>query len=115
MADSQFLGPKEDFVYVTDTGTIIKMKRDPDLCPLGTGLAAFDPANPGGAVSKPLGFSPRGVYWQSTAAGFEGRRKFLICGTAAAALYQSDAPQAQEIGGVAGVTTGRRGEQQRFI
>lgn len=115
MADSQFLGAKGDFIYIDDTGQKIKLKRDLDLAIANTGLAAFDPVTDTDAIGKPLGFKPRGVWWESTANGFEGRRKFLICGTTAAALYDSSVPVVQEIAGVAGVTTGRRGESLRYI
>lgn len=115
MADSQFLGEKGDFIYVDDTGQEIKIKRDLDLAVLNTGLTAFDPAVNTTAIGKPLGFKPRGVWWESTEPGFEGRRKFLICGAPNAALYASSVPVAQTIAGVAGVTTGRRGESLRYI
>lgn len=115
MGEGQFSGTRSDYVYTTDTGAKYVIEMDDTL---GTqpnnGLTVFDPANPGTATPKPNKFNLRGVYWQGTAAGYEGKRKFLVCGTLAATLYASNLRQTVSVDGVAGVTTGRKGESMSF-
>lgn len=111
MAFGQFLGSKSKVVYTTDSGKSIVLRVDDDLVLGNSGLPTFDPANPpANATGKFPRFKPRGVYWEATAANYEGKRKFLICGTATAGLYTPDAPTAVTVDGVAGVVTGKRGE-----
>lgn len=110
------MGPKAKYVYTDDQGVPILITRDETLGDLpNTGLVAFDPANPpAGIQPAPKRFDFRGVYWQGTDVGFEDARKFIICGTNAATLYASNSAQALTIDGVAGLTTGRKGEQLSF-
>lgn len=116
MPEGQFTGTRSSFVYTSDTGALYVLQLDDTLGGLaGADLDVFDPASPGAATPKPTRFSPRGVYWQGTATGFETKRKFLVCGTTAATLYDSSVRQALTIDGVAGITTGRRGEQMSFL
>ncbi|HEX7762729.1 MAG TPA: hypothetical protein VF433_03870 [Cellvibrio sp.] len=116
MPEGQFTGSRDSYVYTSDTGNLYVLQLDETLGDLaGADLDAFDPANPGTATPKPTRFSPRGVYWQATATGFEGKRKFIICGTTDATLYNSSVRQALTVDGVAGTTTGRRGEKQSFL
>lgn len=116
----QYLGPKGKYVYITDDDTTnLIITRDKTLATLaGTGLTEFDPATPPANSSpKPAGYKLRGVYWQSDAPVGEGgfARKFIVCGDRNGALYDSNVTQALEIDGIAGRTTGRRGEQVSFI
>lgn len=111
----QFLGPRQKYVYTMDSDVEVVLTLDATLGGLAnTGLTVFDPATPGDAVNAPRRFKPRGVYWQGTATGFEKSRKFLVCGDPAATLYASQVSQAVTIDGVAGKTTGRRGEKLTF-
>lgn len=116
MPEGQFTGSKARYIYVSDTGISYTLRRDETLGDIaGVGLTEYDPASPptsfGGA--KPSQLKPRGVYWEGTLGGTL-RRKFLICGTTEATLYNSGARQALTIDGVAGFTTGRKGEQFTF-
>lgn len=114
MPDGQFTGPKADYIYVLDGGGRVKLKLDPQLVAANSGLVAFDPGSPGALVAKPARFKPRGVHWQATEGIYDGRRKFLICGTNAAALYTATTSTILAIDEVDGKTTGRRGEQITF-
>lgn len=116
MPEGQFTGSRASYVYTSDTGALYVLQLDETLGDLtGVDLDAFDPGSPGAATPKPTRFSPRGVYWQATATGFEGKRKFLVCGTTDATLYDSNVRQTLTIDGVAGTTTGRRGEKLSFL
>ncbi len=112
MAEGQFTGPRKRYQYTTDQDDTLNIRTDATLGDLaGAGMGAFVA---GEGTPKPTGFQPRGVYWKGTQAGYEDKRKFIICGTVDATLYASDTPQAVTIDGVAGITTGRRGEQVTF-
>lgn len=116
MAEGQFNGPRDRYVYVSDTGDNIILVLDKSNAELpGTGLVLFDPATPpaGGGSYKAPNFEPRGVYWEGTLDGVK-KRKFIVCGTTDAALYDSDVRQPLTIGAAVGVTTGRKGEQFTF-
>lgn len=114
MAEGQELGPKAPYLYTTDTGTQYVILRDNDLSlPDETGLVLYTAAFPV-AENLPRRFRPRGVYWM----GYIGTRlirKFLICGSFSAPLYASDGSVALTLGGIAGFTTSRYGEQYRYI
>jgi len=114
MAEGQFTGSRGKYTYTDDAGGKIVLRLDDSLVFTNSALTVFDPVADAAASPKPLRFKPRGVYWQATAAGFVGKRKFLVCGAITATLYASNAPQALSVDGVAGVTTGRRGETQSF-
>lgn len=115
MAEGQFLGPRGSYVYTSDSGDSYVITTDATLGALtGCDLTAFNPASPGGATAAPKRFKPRGVYWKGTATGYEKARKFLICGTTDATLYDTTVGATLTIDGVAGVTTGRRGETLTF-
>lgn len=107
MPEGQFSGARGKYAYESDGGETYNLTLDTSLVVAATGLAA---AVAGTGTGKPLNFKPRGVYWQATGAGFEGKRKFLVC-AADAAAYVANTRTAITIDGVAGVTTGRRGEQ----
>lgn len=115
------IGPRTKFLYTTDSGVQIRLNTDTDLGNAG-GLAK---ATAGQGLTKPLGMEPRGVYCQRSVTqppdgGGTGegvtrlQRKFVPC-DAGSALYKSDTPQNVTIDGAVVVTTGRRGETQRFI
>lgn len=114
MAEGQFSGPRSKYVYTDDTGKDYILRLDNTLAALSTTLTAFDPANPGTATKKPDGFKPRGVYWLATATGYEGRKKFIVCGDGTDTLYNTTIGATLTIDGIAGRTTGRRGEQLTF-
>lgn len=115
MPEGQFTGPRAKYVYTSDTGDDIILRLDSSLVIPTSALTTYDPVEDTAATAKPLGFKPRGVYWQATATDFEGRRKFLIAGDVSAGFYASNIPVAVTIDGVAGVTTGRRGEVLSYL
>lgn len=115
------LGPRDKFLYTTDSGVQIRLNTDRDLGVAG-GLTR---ATAGQGVTKPLGMTPRGVYAQRSVAqppdgGGTGegvtriQRKFIPCDLDSA-LYKSDTPQNVTVEGAVFITTGRVGEKQRFI
>lgn len=114
MPEGQFLGDRVRAVYTDDAGENYLLTIDSTLVVTNSGLVLYDPGLGTEVCASPANFDPRGVWWQATATGFEGKRKFLICGTNDAALYASNAPFDLTIDGVAGTTTGRRGEQLSF-
>lgn len=115
MPEGQFTGSRAKYEYTADDERIYILTLDETLGDIaGAGLTKVGAGGASaGAQSKPSRFEPRGVYWQATATGFEGRRKFLTCASDSA-LYTATAGQALTIDGVAGVTTGRRGEQLTY-
>lgn len=115
MPQGQFLGSRAPYIYESDSGQQYLLLLDTTLATLAnTGLVAATATNAAGATPRPLRFKPRGVWWQSTTAGTPGR-KFLICGDVTAGLYASQTSQAVTIDGIAGVTTGRVGEQLTYV
>lgn len=115
MAEGQFLGSKSRVIYTSDADDSIILTIDDDLVTSGQSLPTYNPASPPENVTgKPNRFKPRGVYWQATQGDLAGARKFLICGSPDAPLYSTNAQTALTIDGVAGVTTGRRGERVTF-
>lgn len=113
MPEGQFSGARASYEYTSDTGASYLLTLDETLGTVANnGLVAATTATT--AISAPKRFQPRVVYWQGT---LDGRivRKQLVCGTAAATLYASNVSQAVTIDGVAGVTTGRKGEQVSFL
>lgn len=115
MGLGQFTGSRSTYVYQADGGKEYLLTLDDSLVIVGSGLVQFDPEEPGNATPAPKRFKPRGVYWQGTATGFEGKRKFLICSDPAGALYGVNVRQPITVDGIAGETTGRRGEKLSFI
>lgn len=115
MPEGQFTGSRGKYVYTNDAGDKYILRLDSTLVMSNSGLTVYDPATDSDATPKPLRFTPRGVFWQATASGFEGRRKYLIAGAADAALYQTAAPATFNVDGVAGTTTGRKGEKLTYL
>lgn len=113
MGVGQFSGPKGKYVYTSDTGDLYLITRDTDLA--GTALTEVSLplyTNQTDVGYAPPRFKPRGVYWKADASPFY--RKFLICGAADAAAYDNSAPVAITIDGIAGKTTGKRGERVTY-
>ena len=115
MAEGQFTGKRLPYLYTSDAGESFLIRTDATLGGVaGTGLVPATTGNVGGATGAPKRFKPRGVYWQGTLGG-RIVRKFLICnGGNDSTLYISGTPQSLTIDGVAGVTTGRRGEKASY-
>jgi hypothetical protein len=117
MPEGQFLGKKGSYLYSTDSGIVYVIQRDQTLATLpGTD---FTPATDAAQLLSPTPrrFGARGVHWQGElGSGVNLRivRKFIICFTPTATLYASDVSQTLTIDGVAGFTTGKRGETLSF-
>lgn len=115
MPEGQFTGSRSKYVYTGDGGESYILTLDDSLVVAGSGLVPYDPAAPpANSCPAPRRFTPRGVFWQGTAAGFVGKRKYLVAGTAGSALYASSTPAEITIDGVLGITTGRKGEKLTF-
>lgn len=114
MAQGQFLGPRGQYVYTSETGAQYVLTLDADLAGLSGTLTAFNPAAPGAAIVIPKRFTPRGVYWQGTATGYTTKRKFIVVGGPTDPIYDISAPTSLTIDGIAGKITGRRGERISF-
>ena len=113
MPEGQFTGERKAYLYENDNGTKYVMQLDGTLGDL-TGSNLEDYTGQDGAQPKPTRFEPRGVYWQGKL-GDRQVRKFIVCNASGSTLYESDTSQELTIDGVAGYTTGRRGEQLSFI
>jgi hypothetical protein len=115
MPEGQYSGQRSSYLYTTDFGDVYILSKDVTLANLeGAGLTPATQANAGNANPTPKRFFPRGVYWQGV---LDGRivRKFIVCGSTTADLYQAGISQDLTIDGVVGSTTGRRGEQQTYV
>lgn len=115
MPEGQFSGSRSKYVYDSDSGKQYVLTLDDSLVLVGSGLIPYDPATQATAVAAPKGFQPRRVFWQGTAADFIGKRKALVAGNPADDLYAPDVPQTFAVDGVAGITTGKKGERMSFI
>lgn len=114
MAEGQYSGRRRPYLYISDSGEVFLLQKDETLGDLtGTALTRATTGNVGTATPVPKRFEPRGVFWQGE---LDGRvvRKFLVC-NATGTLYVGNVPQAVTIDGVAGFTTGKRGEQLTFV
>lgn len=115
MPEGQFSGKRDAYIYVSDDNNTYLLQMDVTLAEIdGTDLTIATVANATGSLNKPTRFTPRGVHWQATAAPI-GARKFLVCGSSNADLYVSTTSTVVIIDGVAGVTTGRRGETFSYL
>lgn len=109
---ANLVGPRAKYKYTMDDGTVIKLRLDKDLGDLAeTGLVPVTTAD--NAINKPLSFQPRVVYWQYIDAAGKISRKALVCAVDAPAFISKDNFDIT-IDGLAGQTTGRRGEQISF-
>lgn len=114
MAEGQYSGVRRPYLYTSDSGEVFLLSKDETLGDLaGTGLTRATTGNVGNATPVPKRFEPRGVYWQGELGG-RVVRKFLVC-AADGTLYVGNTPQAVTIDGVAGSTTGKRGERLTFV
>lgn len=114
MAEGQYSGRRRPYLYTSDSGEVFLLQKDETLGDLvGTGLTRATTGNVGNASPVPKRFEPRGVFWQGIL-GDRVVRKFLVC-NATGTLYAGNTPQAVNIDGVVGSTTGKRGEQQTFV
>lgn len=101
------LGPRETYLYTSDTGTVYRIETDASLGTAG-GLTVADS---GTGSMPPSRFEPRFVWCVSNAAPF-ARRK-VICDVDFAG-YATSVPTAVTIDGEAFTTTGRIGERLQF-
>lgn len=112
MAVGQELGEKAVYLYVADDNNVYYLSRDITLGDIpGVALERATTASVANGV-LPRRFKPRGVHWQAQV-GNRRIRKFLICGNTST-LYRSEVGLALTIDGVAGSTTGRRGETASY-
>lgn len=111
MPEGQFSGPRAAYEYTSDNGSTYLLTLDQTLGGLmGTGLTAATSGST--AVSAPRRFKPRVVFWQGVLNGNQVRKE-IVC-DADGTLY-TDTSQALTVDGVAGSTTGRRGEKLTFV
>lgn len=113
MPEGQFLGKKGSYIYTADSGALYVLRRDQTLATLpGVDLPPAT-VNSDNLQATPQGIKYRGVYWQSE---LNGRlvRKFIICGSVLSTLYEKDVSTDLTIDGVAGYTTGKKGEAVSF-
>lgn len=111
MPEGQFSGQRAAYEYVADDGTTYLLTLDETLGGIGaTGLTAASSGST--AATKPDRFTPRVVFWQGTLSG-RTVRKELVC-NADGSIYTNNS-QSLTIDGVAGSTTGRRGEKLTFV
>lgn len=111
MPEGQYLGTRTTYNYQMENGDEIQLVLDTTI----GSIASNDlvPATTGdGSTPKPLRFEPRGVYWEGELDGAK-KRKFVPCNPTAP-LYLSNTSTTLTIDGVAGRTTGRRGEKLSF-
>lgn len=109
---ANIVGKRGKYKYTMDDGTIIKLRLDATLGDLAaTGLSAVTTADDAG--NKPTNFKPRVVHWQHVQDDGTVLRKQLVCSTDAPAFISRDNFDIT-IDGIAGQTTGRRGEQISF-
>jgi len=110
MPEGQFTGKRATYDYVADDGTEYRLTLDETLGNIASaGLGKTTTASTSTEVPKRL--KPRVVYWQGTL-GTRIVRKAIVCNTDGG-LYSSSS-QNLTIDGVAGTTTGRRGEKFTF-
>lgn len=109
---ANIVGPRAKYKYTMDDGTIIKLRLDKDLGDLAA--CGLSPVVTGdNASNKPTNFKPRVVHWQVILPDGKISRKQLVCSSTSDA-YTSVDPFNISIDGIAGQTTGRRGEQISF-
>lgn len=115
MPEGQYSGQRKSYIYESDAGKKYILLLDSTLASLAnTGLVEATTENAATATPAPKRFKPRVVFWQGT---LNNRtvRKALVCGDVTATLYAKDTSQDVTIDGVAGSTTGRRGEKLSFV
>lgn len=112
MPEGQFTGERAVYVYTADDDTQYLITTDKTLGDLtGTGLVAATSGTTAGTLPK--GVKPRVVFWQGTLNN-KTVRKQLVCNRNGTLLTVNKSTSLT-IDGVAGSTTGRRGEKQTFL
>lgn len=112
MPEGQFSGSRSTYEYLSDGGVSYLIQLDDTLASLaGTGLVAAVAGTT--SPTAPKRFSPRVVFWEGTLNGNVVRKQIVCAPTGT--LYQSNVSQSLTVDGVAGVTTGRRGERLSFL
>lgn len=113
MPEGQFSGVRKTYEYTSDTGAVYLLTLDATLGDLtDNGLTPATQTTTG--TPAPKRFEPRVVFWSGTLNGKEVKKN-LICGSTSAPLYDLNISQAQTVDGVAGITTGRKGEKLSFL
>lgn len=109
---ANIVGKRKKYKYVMDDNTVIKLRLDATLGDLAEcGLSEVTTADNAG--NKPTNFKPRVVFWQHVQEDGNVIRKELVCTQASTAFISKDNFNIT-IDGIAGQTTGRRGEQISF-
>lgn len=112
MPEGQYTGERGNYVYTSDDGSDYIITTDKTLGSIaGTDLQLATTGSD--AVSPPKRFRPRIVYWQGELNDRIVRKK-IICDSTSS-LYQNNKSVALTIDGVAGFTTGRRGEKFSYL
>lgn len=115
MPEGQYSGQRKSYIYESDAGKKYILLLDSTLAELtGTGLVAATSGNTADAVPAPKRFKPRVIFWQGTL-NSRTVRKAIVCGDVTATAYAKDTSADITIDGVAGSTTGRRGEKLSFV
>ena len=113
MPEGQYSGQKCTYEYTTDLNATYLIVLDATLGDLtDNGMVLATETTTG--VPAPSRFEPRQVFWVGTLNGRPVRKR-IICGDANAPLYATDVSQNLTIDGVAGRTTGRKGEKLTFV
>ena len=112
MAEGQYTGEREVYVYTDDNDVDYQVQIDKTLGEIaGTGLVEATSADAQNFL--PRRFKMRGVYWEGTLNGSK-KRKFIVC-QSDGDLYKRNSSQTVTIDGVSGQTTGRKGEAMSFL
>lgn len=114
MPEGQFTGERGVYLYTADSGDLFLIQTDKTLGDLAEcGLVAATTGNSTEATPAPKRWKPRVTFWQGTLDG-KTVRKSLICNRNSD-LMESNTPTALTVDGVAGSTTGRKGEKISFL
>lgn len=98
------------FDYVLDNGNTVQLVLSETLDTVSELMINLTNES-STAPSAPPRFEPRVVYWVEN--GGQNRRRELVC-NAASPLFQANTSMSLSLGGVAGRTTGKRGERLTF-
>ena len=114
MAEGQFLGDKQIYVYVDDTGVEYLVKLDKtlgDIPQLGMQVAVSADL---GKPTLPTGFKMRRILWSGLCEG-KNRSKRLVCSQASDAYSAVGSLEFNISDSTNGATTGRTGEKKTYI
>jgi hypothetical protein len=101
----------EKYVYTADDLSQFYVYLESANVRPNSGLDLADGTETGVSAGRPIKFKLRGIHWQANTGG---ARKFLVAGTNDSELYVTAGSTAITVDGVAGTTTGRRGEKSSF-